>query len=97
MGYHESGAPVFRTGSIIRVPADVRVSERYGAGVKASAYSREDANGMSLGIVKDVLRGSGSRSRTLVLRDSRTPTPRATREARAARERAIAGNIGSVE
>lgn len=98
MSYHASGRPTFRTGSVVVVPADVRASERYGADVSATKYARTDANGMSVGIVRDVLRGERTRShgaRTKVIRT--VPSAHAAALARAARERAIAGTIGNVE
>lgn len=98
MSYHASGRPTFRSGSVVVVPADVRVTERYGAGISATPYARQDANGMSVGIVKDVLRGDRpTRSgRTLVLRDTgESAHARAMRVN--AEQRRAAGIIGNVE
>lgn len=60
MPYHASGKPTLRTGSIV-VVTDVRVTPRYGNGISASAYAREDRNGMSRGIVRDVPVRKGTR------------------------------------
>ena len=96
MSYHASGRPVFRTGSVVVVPADVRASLRYGANVKASAYSRVDLNGMNAAIARDALRPTrGAGKRTRVLRDE--PSAHAKALARAARERTIAGVVRSGE
>ena len=104
MRYHASGVPVMRTGSVVRVPADVQATERYGAGVSATPYSHTDANGMSYGVVKDVLRSERKghkvrvQSRSGKVRIIRPEVEGAHAKAlRLARERHIAGNIGNVE
>jgi hypothetical protein len=104
MSYHASGIPTFRTGSIVTVPNDVRVSPRYGNGISATPYARTDRNGMSLGIVKDVIRSGKPRKprkATAVRSVGSTLTlgveTRHEREARLARERRAAGIIGNVD
>ena len=102
MSYHASGRPTFRTGSIVTVPNDVRVSERYGAGISATPYSREDRNGMSVGIVKDSLRGATRTRRVkpktvLVIRPEGETETAYERAMRLQRERITAGIIGNVE
>ena len=94
MAYHASGKPTMRTGSIVVTPADVRASVRYGNGVSATPYNGTDRNGMSRGIVRDVLR-SDSVSRKVA--SSKVRKVRVWREDRASAERRIAGTIGNVE
>jgi len=94
MAYHASGKPTFHTGSIVHTPADVRASERYGAGVSATPYATTDRNGMSFGIVKDVVRFDRKLARA---RKVKAPKVRVWREDRAAKERRIIGAIGSAD
>lgn len=70
-------------------PRDVRASQRYGANVTASGYHITDANGMSIGIVKDVLRMGKARASTV----RPAPVKVSQRQDRAAAERLLAGTI----
>ena len=104
MSYHASGIPQFRTGSIVTVPNDVRVNARYGNGISATPYHGTDRNGMSFGIVKDVIRAERKprKPRKATVRTVGSTLTlgvetRHEREARLARERKLAGTIGNVD
>lgn len=94
MSYHASGRPAFRTGSVVVVPADVRVTPRYGHDVSASGWASSDRNGMSARVASEVLRGSkrGRKAGTRVIRPDGQEGAHA-RAARIARERAAAGTV----
>lgn len=72
-------------------PRDVRASRRYGCDISASAYQNEDRNGISVGIIRDVMRGR--RGRGVALNKRGTLTRYVPANDRAAIERAIAGTV----
>lgn len=59
--YHASGQPTLRTGSIITPPPKVRVTLPYGHGVSATPYAREDSNGWTPRLLRDVERRASAK------------------------------------
>ena len=89
--YHASGRPTLRTGSIISPPPRVRASEPFGKRISATPYGREDANGWSPRLLRDVESRYSAKATARAKR--RTASKSNTRSEIAASERRTAGTI----
>lgn len=87
--YHASGTPTLRTGSVVKVPPKCRVTAPYGERISNTPYSREDGNGWSPRLLRDV-----ERSYTAKREARRTRTLKgSSRVDRAAEERKLVATV----